>query len=587
MPRTWSIALLAILLAPPAALAEPFLSLDEFDLDEIRMLGFELPRRARVEVEAVGLSARWSRSMAAYAWILDADTREPVWVLDEDHSKRARGDRLLREAQATLDLEAGRYELYTFAGTHWSWTSGDGHRFDLRGLGDLLHGRGRDGDRWSWSDRDLRRLLGDCHVRLSCDDLRAGDVRQFDPDGEIPGALVRHTRLSDEQYVRTAFSLDREVDLRIYALLEFPEDWDHPADNGWIVNARTGERAWEVTRWRDTKPAGGADKNRLFDGQVRLPAGDYVLHFGTDGSHSYDAFNAPPPYDPLNWGITLLPAGEADRSAFHLQEAPARAEPLVDLTKARDGDYLEQPFRLSRQTTLRVVCLGEYSHGDHEFADRGWIEKATGGDVVWEMTRRNTQHGGGAEKNRMFDDVVTLPAGDYVAYYVTDDSHAYRDWNSDPPYEPEAWGLALYPGPDFASGSLQKLVEADLGKNGDVLARIVHVGDRARRETEFKLDRPTRVRIYALGEGWRGEMYDYGYIVDTKTDDVVWEMTWRNTRHGGGARKNRIFDGEVLLDAGTYSVHYESDGSHSFASWNDSAPRDPRSWGITVRRAEQ
>ena len=92
---------------------------------------------------------------------------------------------------------------------------------------------------------------------------------------------------------------------------------------------------------------------------------------------------------------------------------------------------------------------------------------------------------------------------------------------------------------------------------------------------------------YALGEGDHDEMADYGYITDETSDDVVWEMNWRNTRPAGGARKNRLFDGDVLLDPGTYEVTYETDDSHAFRSWNAAMPRDPSSWGITVTKAQR
>jgi hypothetical protein len=61
-------------------------------------------------------------------------------------------------------------------------------------------------------------------------------------------------------------------------------------------------------------------------------------------------------------------------------------------------------------------------------------------------------------------------------------------------------------------------------------------------------------------------------------------MTWRNTRAAGGARKNRIFDGDVMLDSGAYELHYETDDSHAFPAWNAAAPREPRRWGVVVTR---
>jgi hypothetical protein len=57
--------------------------------------------------------------------------------------------------------------------------------------------------------------------------------------------------------------------------------------------------------YRLTEHAGGAQKNRLYDGVIRLPAGEYVLRYRTDGSHSPDSWNAEPPFDPAMWGVVL------------------------------------------------------------------------------------------------------------------------------------------------------------------------------------------------------------------------------------------------------------------------------------------
>ena len=58
------------------------------------------------------------------------------------------------------------------------------------------------------------------------------------------------------------------------------------------------------------------------------------------------------------------------------------------------------------------------------------------------------------------------------------------------------------------------------------------------------------------------------------------------TRHAGGASKNRVTDTTLELEPGSYEVVYVSDGSHSAAGWNAGPPRDPISWGVTVRRLE-
>ena len=87
------------------------------------------------------------------------------------------------------------------------------------------------------------------------------------------------------------------------------------------------------------------------------------------------------------------------------------------------------------------------------------------------------------------------------------------------------------------------------------------------------------------GEGDRDDMYDYGWIED-KRGRVIWEMTYQNTEHAGGALKNRLFNDLIILDEGEYKVHFVTDGSHSFKKWNSNPPYDPFHWGIMVMREE-
>ena len=63
----------------------------------------------------------------------------------------------------------------------------------------------------SWSEREIKRATRDCHVRLSSDEIAKGDVRSFEPTGEIPGALLRYTKLGDEQFLKAGFRLDRSA----------------------------------------------------------------------------------------------------------------------------------------------------------------------------------------------------------------------------------------------------------------------------------------------------------------------------------------------------------------------------------------
>jgi hypothetical protein len=60
------------------------------------------------------------------------------------------------------------------------------------------------------------------------------------------------------------------------------------------------------------------------------------------------------------------------------------------------------------------------------------------------MVRSHTLHAGGASKNRLADELISLPRGTYTLRFKTDDSHAYGHWNDDPPWDPEHYGLTVY-----------------------------------------------------------------------------------------------------------------------------------------------
>ncbi len=64
--------------------------------------------------------------------------------------------------------------------------------------------------------------------------------------------------------------------------------------------------------------------------------------------------------------------------------------------------------------------------------DYGWIETGAG-QVVWKMDMHNVKHAGGARKNFCADTVLQLPAGKYMLGYHSDESHAYGQWDDDPP----------------------------------------------------------------------------------------------------------------------------------------------------------
>ena len=253
---------------------------------------------------------------------------------------------------------------------------------------------------------------------------------------------------------------------------------------------------------------------------------------------------------------------------------------IISITKVRNNRFEQEGFTLKKETDLHILALGEYAYSD-EFVDYGWIENIFSNEIVWEMSEYNTEHAGGGKKNRKFDGIVTLPKGDYMVYYVTDDSHAYRRWNTSAPIERDMWGITVYGvGKNFDLKSVPTFY--DLPENSNILVNLTGIGNNEEMRQSFELVKEQKVKIFALGEGSNGSMYDYGWIEEAETRDVIWEMSYRKTRHAGGAKKNRKAEAKITLEAGKYYVYFETDGSHSFPNFNASRPDNPQKWGIMI-----
>ena len=565
-------------------------SLRNFCDTELKMAGMELPRRTTFHVRALGGGADkgWTYSsdeLYAYAWIVNAATREVVWEMTSDNTSGSKGERTF-DGEVTLDR--GGYEVYFTVPVfvHHTFFTHITTNVDHREKPLFRGGEQKEFFRFfkNWFSDDFisaweeRCKSWGIDVIAGDDDVRG--ISLFAPPREFPRVLIKATGIGENLLVRKGFSLSEATTLSIYALGEGVRG-DDMADFGWIADAKSRERVWEMDR-SNISPAGGADKNVMFHGDITLPAGEYVLYYSSDDSHSRTDWNALPPYDPLNWGITLLAKSEADVGKF--KEAPYQEirNVIVSITKVRDEESRSEGFTLKRDAPVRIYAIGERSNARRLMADYGFILDARTRNKVWTMDVDRTDHAGGASKNRFIDEVVTLPKGSYVVTYVTDDSHAWGDWNDTPPGDAENYGITVMT-VDATTGVAEKYVEQ---KDKNVIARIVKAGDDADRVQNFKLDKTTRVRVYAIGEGQNREMYDYGWIEDATSGNVVWEMTYIMTFHAGGHRKNRMVNTTIVLDRGEYKLHYVSDDSHSYGDWNVDPPEDQESWGITLFRDE-
>jgi hypothetical protein len=119
------------------------------------------------------------------------------------------------------------------------------------------------------------------------------------------------------------------------------------------------------------------------------------------------------------------------------QEA-SRAGAVIALAANDDNFYGKQGFELEKPLKLEIAALGEARRGEESEFDYGWIVNVDTREKAWKFLYRDSEHAGGAEKNRRASETISLPAGKYVAIFVTDDSHSPYKWNSTPPYDPSA-----------------------------------------------------------------------------------------------------------------------------------------------------
>ena len=360
--------------------------------------------------------------------------------------------------------------------------------------------------------------------------------------------------------------------------------------NAWILDLATREVAWELSAASTER---GHAKTRVFDGTVHLAAGTYEAfysafpssYFGDeDGGGTTRRFMnwmAGQDFGDLSLSIDgraqVLTGADADR-ARRADEAGA----VLALHGDGSERYLQSGFTLERPTTVELYAVGEVRE-DAEF-DTGWIVNADTHERVWKMNWRDSSPAGGATKNRVARLSRTLPAGRYVAFYATDDSHDAHAWNAPPPHDPDAWGLVVRIPDSSARAAVTTFAYDDLPDARTIVA-LTGVGDRESRRRGFTLARPMDVRVYALGEASGTRLVDYGWITDAASHEKVWEMRYADTEPAGGDPKNRIVDGTIDLGPGSYLVHYVTDDSHSAGAWNAPAPPAGNRWGITVLAA--
>ena len=558
---------------------EVLVQLDRIYPDELVLAGFTLKNDQEINIEAAGVNIdnRYGELVLGKAWILESESRKVVWSLKPENS-RSRNVKI-QEVREKIKLTRGTYEVY-FASyplidhdKYWHGARWERPHGFLSSFFEWIF----DHDGWDNCDYD-RHLYRDFKivVRGNGEPVSENQIMQNQKDMKDKYFIFLDGN-RDDLYLTQGFEVTQPSKFSITMTGEARDDSDF--DYGWITDLNDYHRAW-MFDYEKSEDAGGASKNVTISDEIELPAGKYLAAYVTDDSHSPEDWNSMPPDDPNFWGMGIRPVDPGKLATVKKFDYSTSQDQnrILSLAPLRDNDFESKGFILTRPLQVRIYAIGEGRRGD--MYDYGWIIDAKTRKRIWEMDYQETTHAGGNLKNRMINQVIKLDKGSYIAYYITDDSHSYRHWNSSPPFDQEHWGLTIYTADEnYKPDYVKDYQEED---DPSILAKIVEVGDDQYKSFEFILDKDSEVRIYALGEGLHGDMYDYGWIEGVSSGKIVWEMRYRNTERAGGARKNRMTDETVLLKKGKYRVYYETDDSHAFMDWNDAPPRDPINWGITV-----
>ncbi len=564
------------LLFPLTGPAQTLIELQNDYHHQITYGGFILDEAQKIKIEGTTWSG-WHHSRHAKirnVWILDTRTRQVVWDFSEAREYRSR--QRIVEFKDEIHLEAAEYEVY-FAPNFYEYDNFWDD--DIDGINNLFgyifyaifDGNNRGYRYRNAEDSEFSLKIFGKGTTLSKADIRDRLTKMKND------AFISFTELRRNEMHEQIFEVKEPAKIKIYALGEARDDGDY--DFGWIINLENRKKVWQLT-YRKSEHAGGARKNRLSNEIVELEPGTYKAVYITDDSHHYDDWNSAPPVDPFYWGLSIW--HENEKAPENLVKNTLYEDgryTIVEFERVRDNARPRYGFTLKQKATMHILALGEGRR--HEMFDYGMIIDAKTNETVWMMDYDDTTPAGGARKNRMFDGLTELDAGSYYVYYISDGSHHYGDWNDDPPYQQQKWGISCYiHDRNFDPANITEFNPED---DDEILASVINVGDDSRIKKHFTLKNDGAVSIYAIGEGLRGKMYDYGWIENRNTGEMVWKMKYNRTRHAGGARKNRLCTERIFLEAGDYYLIYKTDDSHSFYRWNDDPPRNPVNWGVTLR----
>ena len=558
-------------------------SLEDIGPDELEHQAFRVTTPVRLAIDASGSlesAGADTTVLAAIPWISRRSDGDVVWQMPARRPERG----TYVSVRDTLILEPGLYDAYLS-------TYGD-PTIRVVENGESLGGRVRavlSGEGRAWHG-DARRWKLIVSV-LSGDATHNVRSREDEPEWtEDESVLWRSGPVRSRNREEVLLRVGSPSELAIRAMGEIVDGVVR--DSAYVVRLPAQDTVWAFT---DGEWAGGASMNRKTSTTITLEPGLYRAVYEADRSHAWRDWTATPPWAPWMWGLDLSRQPDADIALFSDTD-PSDLPVITQFDCVGPDAELEDVFTLPAATTVILKGVGEISDGSSY--DWGELTRPSG-ETVFRMTRETTEPAGGENRNRQVTEILSLEAGTYILRYVSDGSHHCNSFSGDAPDDESLWGIAVYaldPAYDVSAVTHRRSsgngvpVEIDAielprssRQPGEILARLDRIGNGADVSARFRLSAPDTLRIVALGELLRSERLDYGWI-ENDEGETVWEMTRGASAAGGGSDKNRRVDETLALEAGTYSVHFVTNGRHAFGAFDGTPPSNPEEWGIRVER---
>jgi len=244
---------------------------------------------------------------------LEREDGTVVWEPNPNKAREAGGNPKNRQDDGFITLEAGTYQL--------RFKSDGSHSFNKWNVDPPEYK-----ERWGVSVYSLspnavftteqpvgRGGLGDVlkdvldGAQDAIEDVRGSLRPSNGAFSENERVLVNLIRIGNREAVSEPLNLIEEQNvLRIVGMGEKNDGrW---LDYGWIEDEQ-GRKVWDM-RASTTLPAGGDNRNRVFDGQVVLKPGNYRVHYQTNNIHAFGDFTFDPPDKPASWGIRIAEVQE-------------------------------------------------------------------------------------------------------------------------------------------------------------------------------------------------------------------------------------------------------------------------------------